>query len=472
MVDRLSWINVALGSWLTVTAALFANQPGAQTRALPVMLGGTIALLALWQTRTRGGTAFRRIGVSIAAVASLAAVDPVLFADDAAGPAIGNELLVAIGVLALVAWQARTAVDGGGQAGADANRLSSAGPGAEISKGLSLSVLDIVPVAAGSDSAAALRNTIDLARLAEQLGFERYWIAERHGLEASTGSAPEIIVSHVASETARIRVGVGGIFLPNHKVTNIVEAFRVLDELHPGRVDLGIDLSDVAKDIERLGPGKSQVQTDRVAGGVELKRLLALFTSRVPFDDPQQSAVLVPRSGEPPIWLIGFDVEVGRLAGQCGVGFVYAHYLNPAGVGAALQAYRSEFRPSSSFAAPHALIASIVICAESDSRATELASSMDYGWLQIEEGRDVLWPSVEMATRFPYTAAERPQLETIRQRMLVGGPSTLAKRLGDLATQHGVDEMLILTITHDHAARRESYQLLAEACRRRSEDQG
>jgi len=336
------------------------------------------------------------------------------------------------------------------------------------SKALSLSVLDIVPVAVGSDTATALRNTIDLARLADGLGFTRYWIAERHGREASTGSAPDVIVSHVATQTVQIRVGVGGIFLPDHNVTSVVETFRVLNALHPGRVDLGIDRSNVLEDIRRSGLGASSVDRDSAAVPAELEQLLAIFKGNVLADDSPGRAVLVPKSGEPPIWLIGFDVESARLAARCGIGFVYAHYLEPVDVGRALQVYRSEFRRSSSFATPHAFIAAVVICAETDSRASELASTMALEWLQIEEGREMLFPSVEMAAQFPYTGEERRKIDAIQQRMFVGSASNLVKRLTALATECEVAEIMILTVTHDHPARRQSYQLLAEACARQS----
>jgi luciferase family oxidoreductase group 1 len=328
-----------------------------------------------------------------------------------------------------------------------------------------LSVLDVSPVAAGSSSTEALRNTLDLARLADRLGFIRYWLAEHHNTPLIASSAPEIMIGHVADVTSRIRVGSGGIMLPNHTPLKVAETFRVLEALHPGRVDLGLGRAPGTDPITALALRRSRQALSADDFPARLEDLLA-FLSRDGFspDHPLIGIRAMPDDVPmPEIWLLGSSDFSALLAAQMGLRFAFAHHIQPAPAIAALRLYHKNFRPSEYLKEPEALIGVSVVCAESGEQARELALPLELVLLRFRTGKMGRFPSIEEAKNYPYTPDEREVIEMNRERSFVGSPATVRARLTELADACGVREVMITTMTHDHSDRRRSYELLADA---------
>jgi luciferase family oxidoreductase group 1 len=330
---------------------------------------------------------------------------------------------------------------------------------------LKLSVLDLSPVASGSSSTDALRNTLDLAKLADRLGYTRYWLAEHHNTTLIASSSPEVMIGHVASVTQRMRVGSGGIMLPNHAPLKVAETFRMLGALHPGRVDLGIGRAPGTDSLTAFALRRSRAALNADDFPEQLAELLAFFSGDFPADHPFRRVRAIPQDVETPeIWLLGSSDFSARLAAELGLGFAFAHHINPAPAIAALQLYQAQFRPSGYLDAPRAMLAASVVCAETDALAEELASSADLTLLRFQQGKfSGALPSIAEAKAHPYTDYEREIIATNRERLFVGSAATLRAQLSALAVQTGVGEIMITTMTHAHEARRRSYELLAEA---------
>ena len=329
---------------------------------------------------------------------------------------------------------------------------------------LSLSVLDLSPVASGSDAARALGNTLELARLADGLGYERYWLAEHHNLPSVASPAPEVMIGHVAAQTYRIRVGAGGMMLPNHAPLKVAETFKVLEALHPGRIDLGIGRA----------PGTDPVTATALRGPrggagaddfpEQFGELLAFSGGGFPEDHPFHAVTAAPEGVElPPIWLLGSSGYSAKAAGEMGLGYAFASHFSPVDPAPVLGAYRENFRPSGAFPEPHAILAASVVCADTDGRAEELASSMGLAWVRMRTGRPGPLPSPEEALAYPYTPGERRLLESYRSMQIVGSVDAVRIRLEELAGSTGADEIMVTTMVHDHEERLRSYEKLAGA---------
>lgn len=327
-----------------------------------------------------------------------------------------------------------------------------------------LSVLDLSPISAGSTSAEALRNTLDLARLADALGYERYWLAEHHNTALIASSAPEVLIGQVAAVTRGMRVGSGGVMLPNHAPLKVAETFRTLLALHGPRIDLGLGRAPGTDSRTALALRRSRAALTAEDFPAQLAELLGFFNGDFPEDHPFRRVRAMPEdAGTPDIWLLGSSDFSARLAARRGLGFAFAHHINPLPAIDALRLYREEFRPSSYLSEPRGLVAVSAVCAETEERADVLARSSDLTWLRFAQGMLGPLPSVEEATSYPYTSEERAVVRMNRQRTFVGSPDTVRERLTLLATEAGVGEVMLTTMTHDHAARRRSYELLAEA---------
>lgn len=325
-----------------------------------------------------------------------------------------------------------------------------------------LSVLDLAPIASGSSAAQSFRNSVDLARLADRLGYTRYWLAEHHGLPSVASSSPEILIEHIASATPRIRVGSGGIMLPNHAPLRIAEAFHTLETLHPGRIDLGIGRAPGSD------PATSQAMRpfDAEQFPAQIAELLALSRGTFPEDHPFRTVQVVPGGVElPPLWLLGSSGATARLAGALGVGYSFARHFSPTPPGPALRAYRESFQPSPRFPKPHVILGVSVVCAETDEKADYLARTLDLTWLRLRTGRLGPLPSPEEATAYPYTPVERDFVRDNRGLHFVGSPETVRRGLEALVEQTGVDEVMIATTMHGHLERMRSFELMAEAFR-------
>jgi luciferase family oxidoreductase group 1 len=328
---------------------------------------------------------------------------------------------------------------------------------------LRFSVLDLSPVSSNSNCAQALRNTLDVARLADRLGYERYWLAEHHNLPSVASSAPEVMIGHVASETSRIRVGAGGIMLPNHAPLRVAETFRVLEALHPGRVDLGIGRAPGTDPVTATVLRRSRDGLGVDDFPQQFSELLAFSGEGFPEGHPLRSVIAMPSDvGLPPIWLLGSSGYSASAAGEMGLGYAFASHFSPADPAPAMRAYRESFKPSTAFERPSAILAVSVICAEIHERAEELASSMQLAWVRMRSGNPRPLPSPKEAMDYPYTSAEHRLADAYRSMQVIGDPRTVQARLEELAEHTAADEVMVTTNVYDHAERLRSYELIAE----------
>jgi luciferase family oxidoreductase group 1 len=327
-----------------------------------------------------------------------------------------------------------------------------------------LSVLDVSPVASGSTSTDALRNTLDLAQLADKLGFTRYWLAEHHNTPLIASSAPEIMIGHVADVTKNIRVGSGGMMLPNHTPLKVAETFRVLEALHPGRVDLGIGRAPGTDSLTALALRRSRELLGADDFPARLQDLLTFLDHGFPPNHPLERIRAMPDDVPmPEIWLLGSSDFSAELSAQMGLRFAFAHHIQPWPAIGALRLYHEHFKPSEYLKQPESLIGVSVVCAETDARAEQIARPLALTLLRFRSGKMGRFPSIEEATNYPFSPEERQIVEMNRDRSFVGSPARVRDHLTQLAEQSGVDEIMITTMTHEHADRRRSYELLAEA---------
>jgi len=332
---------------------------------------------------------------------------------------------------------------------------------------LPLSILDLSVVTTGTPPAAALRNSIDLARHADKLGFVRYWLAEHHNLPSVASPAPEIMIGQIAAVTERIRVGSGGVMLPNHAPLMVAERFKMLEALFPGRIDLGIGRA----------PGTDQAtmhalrrRLDVREGDDFLERLQELMlweTRGWPAGHPYNNVVAMPNDAPlPPVWLLGSSDYSSELSAQVGMGFAFAHHFASYDATEALMHYRANFRPTRWRSTPHGILAVAAVVAETDAEAERLAISMDINRLRRDRGQYVPLPSVEEAQAYALTDADRASIARNRSRLFVGSPSTVLQALQPLIRASQADELMVITATYDHDARKRSYSLLADAFER------
>lgn len=325
-----------------------------------------------------------------------------------------------------------------------------------------LSVLDLSPVPAGTPASEALANTVDLARRAEELGYHRYWLAEHHSTPGLASSAPEVMIGHVAAATETIRVGSGGIMLPNHSPLRIAETFRVLAALHPGRIDLGIGRAPGGTPAAAYALRRSAEAMD-----ADLPALLAEMEAYVEgglaADHPLASVRALPDDVPlPPIWILGSTSESAALAAALGTGYAFAHHLGPRRARRAMQSYRAGFQPSATFPEPHAILTLSAFCAEDEGAARSLAWPLALSVIRMRSGRPADLAPPREAERYEYTPAERQQLERFWRAQVVGDPRSLSQQITQLAGETAADEVMLMTTTWDHGARCRSYELLAD----------
>jgi len=327
-----------------------------------------------------------------------------------------------------------------------------------------LSVLDQSPIRSGGTAAEAVRETLELAQAAERLGYHRYWLAEHHSSRGLAGSTPEVLIGQVAARTRRIRVGAGGVMLSHYSPLKVAENFRMLETLFPGRIDLGIGRA----------PGTDQRTARALAHGMErpglehfpqqVADLMGFLHNRL--DPGHQFAgvrAMPDGPGAPELWLLGSSDQSAAIAAHLGTAFSFAHFINNEGGAQVTRAYARQFRPSPSLGAPRASVAVFVVCADTEAEARRLALSRELFLLWLYTGRSGAYPSAAEAEGYPYSERERAIVEHTRQRTIAGTPEQVRGRLLALGTEYGVDEFVIVSITHDGKARLRSYELLAEA---------
>lgn len=328
----------------------------------------------------------------------------------------------------------------------------------EGASGLPLSVLDLAPVGSGSSGSEALRNSRELAQLAERLGYSRYWFAEHHGMPSIASSAPEILIGHVASATRRIRVGSGGIMLQNHVPLKAAEVFHTLAALHPDRIDLGIGRAP------GTDPTTSQALRpfDPARFAEQLGEMVGLSRGDLPADHPFHTVRVIPSDVTlPPIWILGSSGASARYAGEVGMGYSFARHFSPTPPGPAFAAYRESFKPSEQFPRPHIILGVAAVCAETDERAEYLAASMDLMWVRVRRGEFLPIPTPEEALAYPFTPQERAVAATYRELVFVGGPEKVRREIDRIVADTTVDEVMITSTVHSHTARMRSYELMA-----------
>ncbi|EYF03719.1 LLM class flavin-dependent oxidoreductase [Chondromyces apiculatus] len=322
---------------------------------------------------------------------------------------------------------------------------------------LPLSVLDLFPVGHATTPSQAIRDSISLARRIDTLGYRRYWIAEHHNMPNIASAAPEILIGHVASVTKRMRVGSGGIMIPNHSPLRVVEIFRTLEALHPGRIDLGLGRA----------PGTDQVTAAALRrGGAEvnqdLAELFAFANGTFPVGHPFATIVAQPSDTPlPPIWMLGSTDGGARIAAAQGLPYAFAGHFSMAEAKSAIALYRERFRPSKTLAAPQVMLAVTVICADTDARANELAAPHRVAIARLTRGRPTPFPSIEEALAYRFTPEEQATIDRFSLGSILGTPARVREGLLRLAEETTADELMISTMISPIEERIASYERIA-----------
>lgn len=331
------------------------------------------------------------------------------------------------------------------------------------SLGVPLSVLDLAPVAEGSTPAEALAATADYARAVEALGYRRYWVAEHHGMPGIASSAPPVLLAHVAAATRSIRLGSGGVMLPNHAPLVVAEQFGMLEALHPGRIDLGLGRAPGTDPVTAHA-----IRRQRLDGPDEfpsqLAELVGYFDGTIPDDHPFSRIEATPAHGyRPDIWLLGSSDFSATLAGRLGLPFSFAYHFAPAGLDSALAAYRAAFDPSDDCPDPYVMLGVSVVCAETEEHARWLAAPGGLAFLRLRQGRPGRYPPPEEAAARQLTPAEKEAIRGWTGSHVVGDPDHVGAELAALVERTGVQELMVSTMVTDVAERRRSAELVAAA---------
>ena len=324
-----------------------------------------------------------------------------------------------------------------------------------------LSVLDQAPISEGSTGAQALHNSLDLAQLTDRLGYHRYWVAEHHGTPALACASPEVLIGPMAAATETIRVGSGGVMLPHYSPLKVAESFSILAGLYPERIDLGIGRAPGTDMLTMHALQRDRRSAPPDDFPEQLAELLAYLEDRLPPDHPfARLAALPGRPERPEPWLLGSSQQSALWAAELGLPYSFADFINPRGAPIAAD-YRGRFVDSERLGAPLLSVGVLAICADSDEEAERLAASSRMTFSLLRQGRLIPVPPVEKALRYLETRERRPGGSG--RRAVLGSPETVRAGLEEVAQEYGADEVIILTITHDHQARRRSYELIAEA---------
>jgi luciferase family oxidoreductase group 1 len=323
-----------------------------------------------------------------------------------------------------------------------------------------IGVLDQSPVAEGSDGAQALRNTIDLARLVDRLGYSRYWVAEHHGGPMLAGASPEVLIGPIAAATERLRVGSGGVMLPHYSPLKVAESFSELAALFPDRVDLGLGRAAGTDPTTTYALQRDRREAAPDDFPQQLAELLAYLDDALPPDHPFARRAALPGLPErPEPWLLGSSAQSALWAAELGLPYAFADFINPLGAPLAAE-YRERFVPSATLAEPRVIVALSAICAPTDEEARHLAASVTMAMRLLRRGELIAVPPPDRAARF--LEAEGSGSGTRgRRRMVTGSPGAVRAGIESIVASYGADEALVVTITHDPGARRRSDELIA-----------
>ncbi|TGB04615.1 LLM class flavin-dependent oxidoreductase [Halobacillus salinus] len=328
---------------------------------------------------------------------------------------------------------------------------------------LKLSVLDQSPIPKGQTATQSLHDTIELAKWTEQLGYHRYWVAEHHNTNGLAGSSPEILIGQIAAATDRIRVGSGGVLLPQYSPLKVAEQFRMLEAFYPGRIDLGLGRS----------PGGGKKTRTALTDGYDkplssfsrqVKDLIHYLNDDLPKGHDYYGVHARPDTPrQPEAWILGLTERGAKHAAVNGTGFTFGHFINPDHAKEAFQAYRDRFKPSPHCPEPVTNACIFVVCAETEQEAEELALSQDLWLLQVEKGLETRVPSVEEVKAMSFSETEKVKMKANRKRCIIGNPDQVYKQLTELSSRYGTDEFLIITNIFDFEKKKTSYKLISDA---------
>jgi luciferase family oxidoreductase group 1 len=328
-----------------------------------------------------------------------------------------------------------------------------------------LSVHDLSPVGPKMTAGDALRNSIDLARRVEQLGYTRYWFAEHHNIRTLACSQPAIMIAQAAAVTSTIRIGSGGVMLPNHSSLIVAEEFRTLEALYPDRIDLGIGRAPGTDGRTAIALRRSRHALGADDFPDQLEELLGYFHNDLPRDHQFRGIEAIPaQAGNPELWMLGSSEGGTEIAAAVGVGFAFASHLNQEGAVPLLQAYRRFFQPSRYLQEPKSIFSCSVITAETDEQVREIAAIVDLQWVRLlTHVQAPAAPSLDEALSYRYSPEEEAIRLTTRKRHYMGAPSEVHRMLAERATAGGAEEIMMMMPIYDHARRVRAYELMAEA---------
>jgi len=321
-----------------------------------------------------------------------------------------------------------------------------------------LSVLDLAPITEGSHAADSFRHSLELAQLAERLGYRRFWLAEHHGMPGIASAATAVLIGHIAGGTRTIRVGAGGIMLPNHSPLVIAEQFGTLEALYPGRIDLGLGRAP-GSDAVTSRALRRNLSSDPQEFPQDVVELMDLLS-----DEPRQAIRAVPGTGaKVPIWILGSSLFGAQLAAMLGLPYAFASHFAPGQMMQAISLYRETFRPSAQLAKPYVMLGFNVFAADSDEEAAVLATSVQQAFVNLRTGRPAKLPPPLPGYRETLPAPVKAMLDDVLSCTAIGSPATVREAVADFVARTGADELMITSQVFDHAARLRSYELTWQA---------
>lgn len=327
---------------------------------------------------------------------------------------------------------------------------------------LQLSVLDQTPIRRGSNAVEALQESIELVKLADRLGYTRYWLSEHHNTLSLAAAAPEILISRLAAESKRIRLGSGGIMLPNHSALKVAENFRLLEALYPNRIDLGIGRAPGGDRLtSRLLNPSNDFDPKRYIEQIE--DLHCFLTDTAGEGNAQGKIRAIPKINTvPALWMLTSSGESAYLAAHTGMALSFAQFINPIGGAEAIAVYRQRFTPSLLLAVPKASVGVFIFCSENEETVVRTQAVMDYRFMGFEKGRIDEMPDYETARRYEYSPAEWQRVLYNRQRTIMGTPDVVKQKITALAKELDVYEVMAATFADSREDRFRSYELLAD----------
>ncbi|MDA0238289.1 MAG: LLM class flavin-dependent oxidoreductase [Proteobacteria bacterium] len=327
---------------------------------------------------------------------------------------------------------------------------------------MKLSILDQSPIIKGHSPNTAIKETVNLAKIADDLGFHRYWLAEHHNMRGLASACPEVLLTAIGQQTKRIRIGTGAVLLPYYSAVKVAETFRMQEALCPGRIDLGIGRAPGGDMLTAKAINESALYSINEFPN-QVVDLIGWLRNELREDHPFNSVKAMPQGDTcPEVWLLGSSDYSSCLAAYLGVRFAFAHFINPFGGAAVSQQYRSTFSPSHLETQPTSMVCVFVICAESNEEAEHLAASIDHRRVMMATGKESEIMPSEEAAGWPYSEREKEIIQQERSRVILGTPENIRVQLSKIKNDFQADELMILTITGDYRTRVKSYELIAK----------